>query len=153
MTPEAIVSAVKAAGASVEFLPGGKAKILGVVPPDVMGEIRAQREEFLDAWRDMDRGRWCKCPPGDLVMRKDPPRWRQDVYRRVEAYVRRQGGEVCLWATLRATAYHEAKEGWTAAAATASALADVLHWQMSHRPDPEGQLQTFEEVAAYFRNT
>lgn len=152
MTPGDIVQAVLAAGARVEFLGSGKAKIVGSVPAEIVEAIKADREGFLDAWQAEERGRYGRVPPQDLPMRQDPPRWRPDVYRRVEAYVRHQGGELCLWTTLRATAYHDSKEGWSAAAATAAALADVLHWQMSHRTDPEWQLQTFGEAAEFFRS-
>lgn len=150
MTPEELVVAVQAAGARVQKLGDGKAKLVGAeLPRHLVEEIRLQREAFLDAWDADLKGRWGKVPPQDLPMRSEPPKWRKDVYHRVERWVRRQGGDVCLWATLRAEAYFSAMEGkgWDAASATASALADVLHWQMSHWENPEWQLGVFEEVA------
>jgi len=153
MTTEEIVAAVQASGARVEDLGQGRAKIVGKVPAEVLEAIRLNREAFLQAWTDEQRGRYGKTPPDCLLLRGEAPKWRPDVYRRVETWVRRQGEQVCLWATLRATAYWEAKQavGWKPEEATAAALADVLHWQMSHWEKPEWQLQVFEEAVQEFQ--
>lgn len=148
MTPEELVRAVRAAGARVEALGGGRAKIVGQVPQEVLAGIRAEREAFLEAWTDEIKGRYGSVPPADLVLRTEPPVWRSDVYCRVETYVRRQGEEVCLWATLRATAYQDAM-GWSPLDCCAAAWSDVLHWQMERFKDPESQLAVFEEVASH----
>lgn len=152
MSPRELVQAVQAAGGGVQKLDGGKAKLTGQIPAEVVAQIRENREAFLEAWDDELRGRWGRVPAEDTVMRSEPPRWRHDVYVRVERYVRRQGGDVCLWATLRATAYAEKNQDWTSAEATAAALDDVLRWQMAARatPDPVEQLKIFDEAKAYF---
>lgn len=149
MTPTELVAAVQAAGGDVQRFSDGRTNLKGQIPAELVALIKADREAFLDAWDAEIKGRYERVPPENLRMRSEPPRWRKDVYRRVEGYVRRQGSAVCLWVTMRATAYWEA--GMASEAATASALDDVLHWQMSHRPNPEWQLETFDEVAEFFR--
>lgn len=142
-----LVQALKAAGGSVQLLGGGKAKLVGVVPDEVLEGIKSDRDAFLDAWQRAETDRYLAVPPVDLVMCDKPPKWRLDVYHRVERYVRTQGPEVTGWAVLRASAYRENFPMWTDREVTASALRDVLQWQMGRYSDPVAQLKTFDEVA------
>lgn len=145
MTPGELVEAVQASGATVEVFADGRAKMIGELPPALLEQIKAAREEFIAAWRDEAWSRIGRVPSVPLVMRREPPRWKQADYVRVERYSRKQGDLVCQWVFHRAVAYQEA--GMDAGEATRSALADLLHWQNPHWPKPEWQLGVFEEVA------
>lgn len=143
----ALVEAVNACGASVRRLPDGKFTLVGSVPDDLLAEIRANRDAFVDAWDDERRTRYLRCPPSNLLLRSAPPTWRADVRRRVESYALGQGGDVGRWVLLRGAAYQEANPKWKPADAAVSALADLMTWQFSDRhPQPEEVLRTFDEV-------
>lgn len=146
MTPEEMVAAVQAVGGGVTRFSDGKAKLSGPIPADVLHAIKENREAFLEAWETDQKDRWDRVPPENLLLRKEAPRWRQEVYRRVERYVRSQNAQVTAWAVLRATAYRMANEFWDDKQCTAAALADVLHWQLGRFASPEGQLAIHDEV-------
>lgn len=147
-TIDHLVESVRRAGASVRSLGDGRFSLLGSVPEDVLTEIRANRDEFLEAWEEDRRHRYLRCPPNDHPLRAKPPHWRADVRRRIDQYALRQGPEVGRWVLLRASAYRDAHaEDWTDAQATNAAMDDLLHWQFADRhPDPESVLATFDEV-------
>jgi len=147
MTPAELVASVQAAGGDVTRLGSGQAKLTGNIPPDLVHAIKADRDAFLEAWDDERKGRWDRVPPEKLLMRQEPPRWRMDVYQRVERYVRGQSDEVAGWVVQRGEAYRRGGELWNDQDCVASAMADVLHWQMNRFPSPEWQLAVFDEVA------
>lgn len=149
MTPMELVLAVQTAGGRVERMHDGKARVVGgQVSPDIIHGIKSNREAFLEAWEEESKSRFDRAPSIELALRDEPPGWRPEVYARVERYVRKQAAEVCRWVVLRGTSYQDAK-GWPSEACVASALADVLHWQMGRCKSPEWQLEVFEEVARH----
>lgn len=149
MTPMELVVAVQAAGARVERMHDGKARVVGAqVSPDIIHGIKGDREAFLEAWEEETKSRFNRAPSIELALREQPPGWRPEVYARVERYARNQKPDVCRWLVFRGTAYQDAK-GWDAESCMASALADLLHWQMGRFKNPEWQLEVFEEVAKH----
>lgn len=143
-----IIDAMVQAGCTVRFLNDGKASIVGSVPDSVLQHIRANREAFLEAWREYQWNRYCSPPPRSMPLRSDPPRWRDDVYRRVSSYVMRQPDPVSQWTFWRSNEYREARPDWTVDEACKAALSDVLHWQLERHADPVQLLDAMDEVAA-----
>jgi hypothetical protein len=142
MTIPELVDAVMEAGARIEGDRKNK-RIVGTVSDEVLAEIKANREEFIDAWTQRQRDRYCKAPPDDLPMRDRGPRWHQGIYKRVERYVRHQTDEVVQWAFHRGDAY--LRQGMNAEEATKASLRDVLHWQLAHHNKPEEVLEGISE--------
>lgn len=145
-----LVEAVQAAGGLVEVFPDGRAKITGSVPAELVEEIKAGREAFLEAWEGERRGRYLRVPPPWLPLRREPIAWRLEVRRRVKRFAEKQGEAVCAWVNDRAEVYAE-RMGWEDRAPLNAALADLLHWQYSHWPEPERQLAILGEVAETFQ--
>lgn len=148
MTTEAIIEALVGAGCTVRFLSDGKATLIGSVPDGVVEHIRADREAFLEAWREYQSNRYLRCPPQTLPLRREPPKWRPEVYRRVESYVRRQSDDVVQWGFMRGNQYREERPDWSVEQCCKAALSDVLHWQLERHTDPIELLRTLDEVVA-----
>lgn len=142
MTAIDLVQAVVAAGATVQ-VKGGVPSLKGEVPSEVLAGIRTDREAFLEAWEDYRRSRYCVPPPPSLPLRREPPRWRADVWKRVDGYVRRQTDEVCRWLGARLVQYTDA--GMNPREAAQSACMDVLAWQMERHRDPVAAVTAFDE--------
>jgi hypothetical protein len=142
LTADDLVQAVLDAGAQVKFS-GRVPRLVGEVPAEVLQGIKDNREEFIDAWEKYERDRYCKIPPDNLPLRSQPPKWRRDVYRRVEGYVRRQTDGVVQWAFARGDEY--LRKGWSSEDATRMALMDVLYWQLGRHKSPEFVLMTISE--------
>lgn len=147
MSPAELVKALLAGGGWVETR-GGQSRLMGNIAEELKGELRAQREEFLEAWDAHQRDRYGKTPPLDQALLDQPPAWRADVYRRVEGYVRRQTDEVNQWVFARANAYQASRPDWGPEQITKAALRDVLYWQLGRFQKPEELLATFEWVQA-----
>lgn len=142
MTPHETVQALLAAGATVQ-IKRGIPSLKGEVPPEVLAAIRADRAAFLEAWNEHRCGRYCHPPPANLPLRRQAPHWRADVWRRVDAYVRRQPDEVCRWLGARLSQYSDA--GMNPREAAQSACLDVLAWQMERHADPVAVISAFDE--------
>jgi len=145
MTHAEIIESMKASGATVRRLDGGKASIVGEVAPETVEAIKADREGFLLAWDRYERDRYCVAPPADIPLRRKPPGFRRDVTKRVHGYVMAQAGEVGRWVLLRGEQYKASRPDWTDAEAVNSACADVIHWQLGRHKAPEQVLVALEE--------
>jgi len=146
MTQASIIEAIVGAGCSVRLLADGKASITGPVPDNVLAAIRADRDAFLEAWKAYEADRYLKHPPSVLPLRPQPTVWDAPTYKLVESYVRHQPDTVVQWTVFRASDYLE-KRNWSDQQCTATALDDLLRWQMHRHPDPVLSLKTFDEVA------
>lgn len=147
MTTQEIIGAIESAGAMV-FYRDGQPRLRGDVPEGVLAAIRADKPAFLEAWSEYERNRYGTCPP-TRPLRDKPPQWREDVYKRVEGWISRQGGEVMRWVLDRALAYLQA--GMKQEDATKAAMADVLYWQLGRHEKPEEVLEGCEQAAMGFR--
>lgn len=143
MTHAQIIEALVAAGATVKVVKG-QARLVGEVPDEVLEAIRADRDGFLESWQSHERDRWDKCPPLTQPLRSSPPYWRDEVYRRVERYVRHQSDAVTRWAFDRGCQYREL--GWSVEDACKASFMDVLAWQLARFADPVTLLQDLDDV-------
>lgn len=143
MTTREACIALDRAGGRVVWA-DGKPEIVGkAIPKNIIEVIRADKDAFLDDWASYWQHRFDVVPPSDLRMRVVPPAWRNDVYRRIERYVRTQSDPVTRWVFDRACAYTD--KGMPNEPALKSAMLDLLMWQVGNRfKDPVATLMALE---------
>jgi len=146
-----LVAAVAQAGGRLAW-DDGKPRLVGAFSDDLIREIRANRDAFLEAWDayedELRRGRgWGVVPTGEIPLRQKPPEWRPVDYRRVERWVRRQPDDVVKWAWARSQLYREAFPRWADNSTLAAAFLDLWEWQMgAGRGDPAVVVRGLEEA-------
>lgn len=152
-TPQQVVDALVHLGAEIRELGAGRATVVGDVPADLIEDLRAQREEVIDAWRAMRCDRWLKAPPETLPLRRAPVTLGARDRGVVQKYVLGQPGEVSRWALLRAEQYRSTCPKWSDSACATAACMDVLAWQMHRHPDPVSVVTGLHEAAEEFLKT
>lgn len=151
MSREELVQEVVRAGGRVRWSKGA-AKIVARLPDEVVLEIKAQRDGFLAAWDRHEAGEraargWGVAPVREPSLMTKPPAWNAAGYRRMDAWARRQPGEVQLWVIQRAGVYAKAKPDWPERAWMMAAIDDLWGAQMGRNHEkPEQVVAGCEEA-------
>lgn len=148
MTPAELAAAVDAAGATIR-IERGQPRLVGEVPAEVLAGIRANREEFLEAWEQEYKDRWGRSPRAEIPLRRAVPNWRSRTYSRLERYCRQQPAPVIRWLLSQGERYMRIR-GFPEAGAAKCAIADLIDWQLARHEDPVFLLETLEESARDF---